>query len=245
MKILVTGHKGFIGTKLFEELLSRDHWVVGIDKKVNQNLIDCEFPDVDVIFHLAAQIDVAASVKDPVFDCVNNIFPSVRLAHHYKDRRIIFPSSAAAMQITSPYGLSKKTGAEYIKMLCPNSVILTLPNVYGADGHSVIEKFLQEDKIKIYGDGSQTRDFVHADDIVTAMIDAMDWPSGEYMLGSDRGNKILDIAAWIGKPIKFLPERPGEIKHSKLPNTTPNWKPKINIKEYVHEEIGRKNSSRR
>lgn len=232
--ILVTGHKGFIGSKLFARLKELDHIVFGIDRKLNGDILDYQdFPEVDVVFHLAGQIDVTSSMNDPIADAKDNILSTIKLAKFYQNARFVYVSSAATLNINSPYGLSKKTAAEYIKLLHKNYVVLILSNIFGLGGHSVLEKFLKEETIIIYGDGGQTRDFVHVDDIVEAMIKAMEWPKGEYDLGSDCSYQILELASLTGKLIKFENPRRGEIRDSELSNTSFGWKPKINPKEYL------------
>ena len=64
-KILLTGHKGFIGSKLYEELLGVN--VTGIDLIDGDDLLTCEFPNTkfDLIIHLAGRSGVRESINDP------------------------------------------------------------------------------------------------------------------------------------------------------------------------------------
>lgn len=234
MKILITGHKGYIGTHLMKELDA-----VGIDLKDGNDILNCELPEADVVIHLAAQAGVIASVADPVKTVSTNTLGTVRLAKHYKDAKFIFASTGGAIQevITSPYGLSKYCAEEFIKLIHDNYVILRFANVYGREGsRSVIDTFLKGD-ITIYGDGSQTRTFVHVDDLIRGIIASMDWAKGSYYFGSDENYTVLELAQATEKPIKFEDWREGELLHSSLKNTTPDWKPSINTIDYIKHAI--------
>ncbi len=219
MKIFITGHKGFIGSHLFKKIEA-----VGMDKKDKKDIRYNALPEADLVYHLAAQTDVQESISNPANDAFHNIMGTLEIIKQYPNARIIYTGSAASNEIRSPYGLSKKTGAEYLKLLHKNYVICNLPNVYGG-GRGVQERFKNEDPITVYGDGEQTRDFVHVDSIVHALILAKDWPVGEYFLGSDKETKIIDLAKATKKEIKFEKALENEVRFSKVPNTTPNWKP--------------------
>lgn len=233
MKILITGHLGYIGSHLMKKLDA-----IGMDIKDGNDIVNCELPDVDVVIHLAAQPGVVKSMEDPTETVRTNTLGTVRLAEKYKNIKFIFASTGGAIQdeITSPYGLSKYCAEEFIKMLFSNYVILRFANVYGGEGsRSVIDKFLKEE-IVVYGDGSQTRTFVHIDDLIRGIIASINWPKGSYYFGSDENYTVLELAKAIGKPIKFAPFRKGELLHSSLKNTTPNWKPMINAIDYIHAQ---------
>jgi nucleoside-diphosphate-sugar epimerase len=216
--ILITGHKGFIGSKLSEKIPK----FFGIDLKDKKDLLKCKLPEkVNVIFHLASQTSVEDSWADPLKDSYNfNMM--VRLVKKYPKARIIYAQSAASVLPNSPYGFSKSIAGEYLERFHKNYVICVFPNVYGG-GKGVVDIFRSQKKVTIYGDGEQIRDFVHVDDIVEGLLKAQDWPVGEYFMGSGKGVRILDLAQ--GKQITFAPARK-EIRESVLPNTTPDWKPK-------------------
>ena len=223
--ILITGHKGMIGSRLFKKIKA-----VGIDIKDGHNLITTELPkDIDIIYHLAAQTSVESSWSDPVFDS-NNLRMTTRLVKEYPNAKIIYTASAAT-PTTSPYGFSKWASGEYIKNFHKNYVICVLPNVYGEKGgKSVVDIFKENDEVIIYGDGKQTRSYVYVDNIVEALILAKEWEKGEYSLGDGKATTVLELAE--GKKIKFAPARK-EAREAVLENTTPNWKPKISVFDYM------------
>lgn len=226
---LITGHLGFIGSRLHQRLGD----AIGIDLREGMNLLTCGFgleSDVNVIYHLAAQSSVEGSWNDPVHDA-DNLRLMVRLVENFPYTKIIHTHSCAGITPKSPYGFSKKAASDYMKTFQKNYVNLVLPNIYGEDSHSVVDIFKNTEDVTIFGDGKQIRDYVHVDDIVSALIKAKDWPTGEYFLGSGIGTSVLDLAK--GKNVRFEEPRKEE-REVVLPNTTPDWKPTINVHDYLN-----------
>lgn len=155
--------------------------------------------DVDVVFHEAAQVSVQRSIEDPVGSHLTNLDPVLTIleAARGTDTRVVLASSAAIYgepQYTpvdeehpkdpnSPYGLEKLTGDYYCRLYNDlydvETVVLRYFNAYGprqqaGDYSGVISIFREQaiagEPITIYGDGTQTRDFVHVDDIVQANL---------------------------------------------------------------------------
>lgn len=160
MRALVTGGAGFIGSTLVDRLLAEGHSVVVVDdlsrgREENlesaraagerftfhrMDLTDPRIADVlagsrpEVVFHLAAQIDVRLSVADPVHDAEVNVVGTVRLAEAARRagvRRIVFTSSGGSIYgpVTdlpvaetrpvdplSPYAAGKVSGEIYLEM---------------------------------------------------------------------------------------------------------------------------------
>jgi UDP-glucose 4-epimerase len=227
MNILITGYKGQIGSLLAKKL--EDFGVKGIDLKDGMNLLTCELPEADVIYHLAAQSSVESSWHDPVHD-MDNIRMTARLVKEYPNARIIYANSAAAQDPKSPYGFSKWASGEYLKKFHEDYISCVFPNVYGGSDKSVVDIFDGRKNVTVYGDGLQIRDYVHVDDIIDGLIKAMYWDVGEYFMGSGIKTTVLDLAK--GKNITFAPARQ-EARESVLENTTPNWEPKIKVLEYI------------
>ena len=174
MNILVTGGAGFIGSHVVDCLVAGGHKVAiidnlsaGVEKNVNSaaKFYKADMNDVpsldkiffdwkpEVVYHMAAQIDVRISMKDPVYDADQNILGSLRLLecckeHHVK--KIIFASTGGAIygeqdyfpadekhpvNPVSPYGIGKLTVEKYLyyyKVQYGLSyVALRYANVYG------------------------------------------------------------------------------------------------------------------
>ncbi len=260
MKILITGHKGYIGSRLYGKLINLGHDVVGIDLKDNKSIIDC-LPDenYDYVFHLAAFPSVQFSVENPSYTMKNNVLSSsVLLEWCLKNnvKRLIFSSSAAAINIKSPYGLQKKiTEMEcelFSKLYDLDTVCLRYYNVYSQDQEfggpysTVINHWMNSIKknrpLFLDGDGEQTRDFVHVNDVVDANIFCM-------QTKQNFNGDVIDVGTGIEtslRKIKFYidqtndvswierPQRLGDIKNSKSnPAKLINlgWEPKISIQE--------------
>lgn len=231
--ILVTGHKGFIGSRLMKKLRG----AVGIDLQEGMNLLTCELPEAtavdkeqwNIIFHLAAQSSVESSWHDPLHD-LDNIRIAARLAHAYPTTKIIYANSCAAIDRDSPYGFSKAVAGEYLNHFHNHTVNLVFPNVFGSGSRSVVDIFKGKEFVNIYGDGTHTRDYVHVADIVDGLLKAAHWDPGLYFMGSGESLSVNELAE--GKKVSYLPERK-EADHVGVPNTTPNWKPTIKVKDYI------------
>lgn len=219
--ILITGYKGFIGSKLSKKL---DNFI-GIDLKDGLDLLTCPLPNnIDLVYHLASQTSVESSWQDPIHD-LKSIQLTARLVKEYPNTKIIYVNSCAAIDPKTPYGFSKKMSFEYLKTFHDSWVSCVLPNVYGG-GNGVIDLFKDKDEVTIYGDGLAVRDYVHVDDIIEGLLLAKEWDCGEYYMGSGIGTTVLELAK--DKKINFAPPRKEE-REVILQNTTPNWIPKIKL----------------
>jgi UDP-glucose 4-epimerase len=182
--------------------------------------------DVTHVFHLAAMVSVAESVKNPA-DCqqinVEGTRRVLEAAAQAGAKRCVFASSCAiygndpAMPKTeslspapaSPYAESKLTG----ERLCTESIVpavaLRFFNVYGPHQDpngpyaAAIPRFLQSalvgTPITIHGDGQQTRDFVFVEDVTAALIHVALHPDlrGVYNVASGQSTSILQLAKRI------------------------------------------------
>jgi len=207
--------------------------------------------DVDAVIHLAAQVSVENSWNDPAYDAENNIIATINLLKACSDCEVgkfVYTSSAAVYgnpcyipideerpkTPISPYGVSKLTGEYYSSVFSDriHTVIIRPFNVFSARTDpsnpysGVIAKFVSRVKRKlppvIYGDGKQTRDFVHVKDVVDFVeIVLRRGENGEaYNVGTGRETSILelaeivmDIASINDKPI-FDKPREGDIRRS-------------------------------
>ncbi len=225
--IIILGASGFIGKKLHAKLPQ----AIGIDFKQGQDILTCDLPEADIVFHLAAQTSVEASWHDPVHD-MDNLRITARIVKTYPDAKIIYANSCASLDPKSPYGFSKKVSGDYLRTFHHNWINLVFPNIYGGGEQSVVDLFKGKETVTIYGDGSHIRDYVHVDDIVEGIIQAIDWECGTYMMGSGKGTTVLELAE--GKFVKFAPERKEETEII-VENTTPTWQPIIDVLEFLHD----------
>ena len=169
--------------------------------------------DIDVIVHFAANTGVGPSVENPRADMMANIigtFNYLEAARINNVPRFVFASSGApAGEVVppiheelpphpvSPYGASKLAGegycSAYYRTFGVDTVMLRFGNVFGPRSlhkSSVVAKFIRNalhgKKIEIYGDGSQTRDFIYIDDLIDAVLLAVTIP--------DIGGETFQIA---------------------------------------------------
>jgi len=224
----------------------RDFFVLGDlrDEKLAERLVR----DADVIIHLAAQVSVERSWEDPVFDAENNLIATVNLLKYCDGQKFIYISSAAVYgnpvyvpideehpkNPMSPYGASKLAGEYYCKVYSEkvDPVILRPFNVFSPrmDPNNpysgVISKFISRAKQGlppvIFGDGKQTRDFVHVRDVVEFVKIAMKRGKSceAYNVGTGKETSILGLAEMILeianldlKPV-FSEPRKGDIRRS-------------------------------
>lgn len=263
MKVLVTGGAGFIGSHVVDRLIEK-----GIETVIVDNLSgasgslycnplavlythDIQEEDLDEVFtrekpdmviHLAAQIDVRESQRNPLFDANVNIFGTLNLlrlceVHHVN--KIVYASSAAVygnpeylsidekhpLNPESCYGVSKSVPESYIRQFASmhglKYTILRLANVYGPRQSSrgeagVVSIFLdrmnQGNNLVIYGDGEQTRDFVYVEDVAEAFVAAV-------LTDESVDNQIMNISCGIATSINTLVEMIGNITGKKVLTT--------------------------
>jgi len=156
----------------------------------------------DVIVHLAANTGVGPSVENPRFDMEANVmgtFNMLEAAHRSGASRFVFASSGAPIgeaeppiheelpaHPVSPYGASKLAGEGYCSVFYRTfglkTIALRFGNVYGpgsARKSSIIAKFIKQaltdETCEVYGDGTQTRDFIFIDDLTEAVLKAADF----------------------------------------------------------------------
>jgi UDP-glucose 4-epimerase len=284
--VLVTGGAGFIGSHLVERLVLDGHRVTVLDDLSGgqmDNLAEarrapdrhmrfqrCDLVDdamvplvihakPEIVFHMAASVDVRRSVEDPIADASHNVLGTIQLleACRLADvRKIVYANSGGAMygeppvsalpvaedydgHPVSPYGASKRAVEEYLHAYYAlyglDWTSLALANVYGPRqdprGEAAVvpifaTRMMAGHVATIYGDGSQTRDFVFVDDVVQAFVLAMDAGSRlRCNVGSGRETSVnelfrtlVDLTGYDQEPY-YAPERPGELQRIALDNS--------------------------
>jgi UDP-glucose 4-epimerase len=206
----------------------------------------------DAVVHLAAQADVRVSVERPDFDADVNVLGTVRIleAARRHGAKVVFASSGGAgygecdgpapesapLRPLAPYGTSKLCGEEYVatwnRLYGTSHVSLRFANVYGPrqEPHGeagVVAIFMGlltgTGTPTIFGDGSQTRDYVHVGDVVSAVAAALaSGAGGVYNVGTGAETSVLELydaiqaATGIRREPAFAPPRLGELQRSVL-----------------------------
>lgn len=278
MRCLVTGGAGFIGSSLVDALLARGNAVTVVDDlstgrrenldralDAGAELVEGDIRDPaalaksardarpDVVFHLAAQVDVRRSVADPAFDASINVGGTANVldvARATGAGRVVFTSTGGAVYgegegqelplgedapvaPMAPYGQSKFAGEGYLalyeRLYGLSSVSLRLGNVYGPRQDPLGEagviaifcgRLLAGERPTVYGDGGQTRDYIHVDDVVAAALAAAESSiSGPINIGTGRETDVLELIRLLQElsgnddfEAELAPPRLGEVQ---------------------------------
>ena len=224
-----------------------------------------------VVYHLAAQADVRVSVDDPLFDADVNVRGTIQVLEAARscDARVVFSSTGGALYgeaaeipspettpalPTSPYGISKLCAEQYIglwnRLYGTHHITLRYGNVYGPrqDPHGeagVVAIFfgrLTEGVTPvIFGDGSQTRDYVYVGDVVAANLAALEYRGSQpaFNVGTETETNVVDLLAACqavaGTAVipEHRPSRLGELDRScldcSLAGAELGWRPSVGM----------------
>jgi UDP-glucose 4-epimerase len=241
VRTIVTGGAGFVGSHVVEALLARGdevHVVDNLSRGRKENMaagaqlhvadirepLDALFAELgpEVVFHLAAQIDVRVSITDPVADAQANVLGTIRVIEAARpiEAKVIFTSTGGAIYgecerpateasprlPLSPYGTSKLAAEEYLatwnRLYGTRHVALRLGNVFGPrqDPHGeagvvaiFLERIREGTSVTIFGDGTQTRDYVYVGDVARAMLAAEKAQGGVFNIGTGVETSVLEL----------------------------------------------------
>ena len=301
----MTGAAGFIGSTLVDRLLADGQTVVGVDdlssgrseniaaaerhdgfEFAKADIVDADLIGLltetrpEVIFHLAAQIDVRRSVADPQVDTTINVVGTVRLAEAARQagvRKIVHTSSGGSIYGTpqtfptsedqpvdpaSPYAAGKYAGEVYLNMfrtlyglecshIAPGNVYGPRQDPHGEAGVVAIfsRALLAGRPTKIFGDGTDTRDYVFVDDVVDAFVKAAGEAGGgqRFNVGTSVETSVRQLHSAIAKAAgapdepEFHPPRLGELKRSCLDisrgEKVLGWRPQVGIEDGVARTV--------
>ncbi len=301
MKALVTGGAGFIGRWLVKKLLNEGYEVTAIDDFSNGkrenieefenmkgfhfykgDIRDAEVIDdafkkerYDIVYHLAAEINVQKSIDDPVQTFERDVVGTFNILEKCRKAgtKMVFMSTCMVYDRSndekginelhptkpaSPYAAAKLAGEalvlSYYHAYKLPTVVVRPFNTYGpfqktnGEGGVVavfIEKMLKSEPLKIYGDGTQTRDLMYVEDCVDFIYRAGkdNRAIGQIInAGTGRDISINDLAHVIAKNdglIKHVPHihPQSEIMKLKCDFTKAkkllDWEPKVSLEEGI------------
>jgi UDP-glucose 4-epimerase len=234
----------------------------------------------DYVFHHAALKDVRKALIDPGPDAEANILGTLnvlRCAAEHETGRFVFPSSAAvygdaAVRPTpeiapaapiSPYGISKLACEHYISFFAHNrglaAVALRYATVYGPAAAEESEagvitifarRMLARRRPVVFGNGEQTRDFIHVEDVVSATLIAAEsarapWAVYNVATGTETSLNALyalvAAEAGYGEPAEYLDRKPGEVllncQDGSLIARELGWRPQIPLREGLRKVV--------
>lgn len=301
MQTIVTGGAGFIGSHLVDALVDAGHTVHVIDDLSSGDAANLSHrPEVEiieadirgdeaqavveklrpeVIYHLAAQIDVRTSVADPLYDAELNILATIRLAEAAKNagtRKIVHTSSGGSIYGVpeafpvdesnpidphSQYAASKAAGEYYLNVyrhlygletsfIAPSNVYGPRQNPHGEAGVVAIfaKNLLAGQPTKIFGGGTNTRDYVYAGDVARAFLLASDKGNGlRFNIGTSVETTDRELHSLVAKhanapdaPEDF-PPRLGDLARSSLSydraREVLGWEPTVHLDEGVARTV--------
>jgi len=222
----------------------------------------------ELCFHLAAQIDVRVSIDRPDLDADVNVIGTLHVLEAAREHgtKLVFSSTGGAIygecespaaedhprRPLAPYGVSKLAAEEYIaaynRLYGSTHVALRYGNVFGPrqDPHgeagvvAIFMNALRDGKTpRIFGDGSQTRDYVYVGDVVAASLAAAQQDGGVFNVGTGVETSVRDLyervqrASAITREAELAPARPGELQRSVLDASLAErelgWKPERSL----------------
>lgn len=248
-------------------------YLLDIGDSLLARIFEAEGP-FDVVSHHAALKDVRKALLDPRADAETNILGTLnvlRCAADHNTGRFVFPSSAALygqaaelptpetapVMPSSPYGISKAAGEAYCAFFAQHrglpAVAFRYATVYGPTAAEESEggvvtifarRLLNGSRAVVFGDGEQTRDFVHVDDVVRANLSVTAQalpPWRVYNVGTGNNESVNAVyrmlAEYVGCPDPPIYEAPkaGEVRHnalrSDLIRRELGWSPSVALRE--------------
>ena len=176
----------------------------------------------ELVVHLAAQADVGTSVEQPLLDLEVNVLGTLNVleAARAHEAQVVFSSTGGAIygectrpareddrrEPASPYGTSKLAAEEYLatwnRLYGSEHVALRFANVYGPRQLAKLEggvvaifsdRLRAGDKVTIFGDGEQTRDYVYVGDVVAAVLAAIGRAGGTFNVGTGVETSVVEL----------------------------------------------------
>lgn len=219
--VLITGGKGFIGSRLFENL-SKDNNVKVFDKKDGKDIMDFvilkkELKNIDVAFHFAGSVSVEESMKKPL-EYIENIFGSYNVLRAAKEagvKKVVFASSASVygdhpenpkkedmpLIPKSPYAFSKVASEKFMENFNNdglNTISLRFFNIYGP-GQNVNSAYAAVIPIFIKKALNNEDLNIYGDGNQTRDFIYIDDIVKACILAGEKGSGIINIGS--GKPV--------------------------------------------
>jgi len=261
---IITGSDGYIGTNLSQLFNKHNRSFVGLDRKSGPDLLSAEGKDLfeecastaDVVIHLAARPRIPPSWVDTTAYIRDNIELTEYVARICAEQgcHLIFASSSSVYGNgtgpLNPYAWTKKAGEDIIRIYGEKGLSYTICRLFttfGNNGPLVLDKWLKQslagEPITLYGDGTQSRDFIHVEDVADALYSAYLAKLDKETLdvGTGKAHKLQDIADWYGNEIIRGPAQEGyaHSTQAKAQRTMEllNWAPKRPVISWIRSGL--------
>jgi UDP-glucose 4-epimerase len=183
------------------------------------------------VVHCAALARTPWCLENPELCFRSNVQASanvLHLARKWQVKRVVLCSSNVVYAAKTPYRVSKEmmeAWAEcYRECYGQSNICLRFSNVYGRrqseEGSSpnvfaaLRKSYRDKGYCEVTGDGEQTRDFSHVNDIVEGVVKALHSDVTETVdLCTGVNTSVNRVCKLLGWPVKYVPERPGDVKH--------------------------------
>ena len=245
MKVLVTGHRGFIGRYVFadwrDQLGYKVHGIDHPDDVGDFNISgNIKKGDYDLVVHLAAWADIRESMEKPGEYYENNVRKAKRLFDWCGETgtRLLYASSSAVdgNYWENPYAMSKWVNEQ---MAPPNSVGMRFTTVYGPESRDNMMYGMLKEGTAPYVTNHK-RDWIHVRDVCSAIRSlAPSTVCGPVPIGYGESIPVRKLAEAFGQghlPVKDY--TPGEVEDNVADNSimaSTGWMPMINILDTVND----------
>ncbi|HIE18461.1 TPA: NAD-dependent epimerase/dehydratase family protein [Candidatus Bathyarchaeota archaeon] len=280
MIALVTGDTGFIGSNMRDFLIKKNVEVIGFSRRRGFDIFDLDqlrkaVKKCDLVYHFAAEAKPGESILNPVHTVEVNLKGSLNVLEACRQIGVplIYPSSCEIygdseipikedfpINPPNPYAASKaaidRICYTYYRCYGLDVKILRLFNPYGPRQqlNKIMPNFyfeaVRNKPITVYGDGTDTRDYVYIDDIVKGLWLARRLPAGEVVnLSTGKATTNLEVAHLIkeilGSKSKIIfvdyPRAFGGIKNQvgsyEKAKRLIGWKPETSLREGLKRTI--------
>lgn len=217
MRILVTGGRGWIGSHLCPELLTRGHDVVSVDRDDGDLARDggahrlIVMYNPDIVVHLAARPGRIFGENDVISTIEDNTIASTLVAKACGDTsvRLCYISTSEVYGERNLYGLTKFWGEQVSQLYSPKDLLIIRPSMaYGPNmptGYgraalpTMIDYFLHGKIYTIHRDCY--RSWIYIDDLVRGMTDVIERGEGTYNVGRDDDLRSMEDLAHLVRDV--------------------------------------------
>lgn len=272
MKVLITGNSGYIGSHLSKMMIDSGKYTVhGLDKVAPQvDIHQFYYCDIrqerfiqtelyDCVIHLAAEVAVGRSVKNPIIYYTTNTLGTYNVLKNIITKRFVHGSTGSAGPMNNPYGISKRGAEDIVRQFCTEQNIpyttFRFYNVTGTGGFQptnpdgLMWNLMNAQKTGVFNlfgddynteDGSAVRDYTHVNEICNALIQAVESSTNQIEnLGHGVGTTVkqmIELYKSVNNcdfDVKICPRREGDLERSVLDNPSKFMKKLYSINDLL------------